>query len=310
VYMVAVPKPEDSEATAVPAASPGIHLTIRPFARINPRGVLLYVVGMPLLLLLGMVLLFRHRRRSVDHGPGPAAETTGGDGMLRSMLRQSGRLARVLSCVVPLAWLAACVDDTGPSAPPVGAISVTTSTTGVGLDPDGYRVIAEGGEGQPIGINETLMLLDVTPRAYSVQLTGVAENCVVQDGATQTILVEADATAELTFAIVCSDEPLPEPPVARLTITDPNAQSVTEDGRLEIVVPPGTFATFTFDAGRSEAGPGSSIEIYEWQSNGVVIDTRERFDFALDEGEYLITLKVTDGAGLSETASATIIVSE
>jgi ABC-2 type transport system permease protein len=76
VYMVAIPKPDGPEATSVPAASPGIHLTIRPFAKINPRGVLLYVLGTPLLLLLGMALLFWYRRRSVDRGQEPAAGAT------------------------------------------------------------------------------------------------------------------------------------------------------------------------------------------------------------------------------------------
>lgn len=76
VYMVAIPRPDGAEATTVPAASPGIHLTIRPFARINPRGVLAYVVGTPLLLLLGMGLLFRYRRRSIDRVPEPTTAAT------------------------------------------------------------------------------------------------------------------------------------------------------------------------------------------------------------------------------------------
>jgi ABC-2 family transporter len=71
VYMVAIPKPDGPEATSAPVASPGIHLTIRPFAKINPRGVLLYVLGTPILLLLAMALLFRYRRRSIDRGPEP-----------------------------------------------------------------------------------------------------------------------------------------------------------------------------------------------------------------------------------------------
>jgi hypothetical protein len=72
VYMVVIPKPDGPEATSHPVTSSGIHLTIRPFAKINPRGVLLYVLGTPLLLLLAMVLLVRYRRRSTDQGVAPS----------------------------------------------------------------------------------------------------------------------------------------------------------------------------------------------------------------------------------------------
>jgi hypothetical protein len=85
---------------------------------------------------------------------------------------------------------------------------------------------------------------------------------------------------------------------------------VTEGGELVVTVPAGTFASFTFDASGSEPGAGSAISAYEWQSNGFTIGTLATFTFALDEGEYLITLKVTNSAGLSETASATINVTE
>jgi hypothetical protein len=191
-----------------------------------------------------------------------------------------------------------------------GSISVTTSTSGPEPDPDGYSVSVDGGEGQPIGTNATLTLADFTPRTYSVQLGGVADNCVIVGGATQAVPVEADGTAEVTFELNCSSEPPPEPPAARLTITDDDGQSVTEGGQLEVTVPASTFASFTFDASRSEPGAGSAITAYEWQSNGAPISTLQTFDFALDEGEFLITLKVTNSAGLSETASATIIVTE
>jgi hypothetical protein len=227
--------------------------------------------------------------------------------MNRIPLRQG--LLLVWSALAPL-WLASCVSDSGPSGPVFGSIAIITVTGGPEPDSDGYSVSVDGGGGQPIGTNATLTLDDFSPRAYSVQLGGVASNCVALDGATQTVLVEAGATAEVTFELNCSSEPLPEPPAARLTITDEDQQSVTEGGQLEVTVPPGTFASFTFDASRSEPGAGSAITAYEWQSNGAPISTLQTFEFALDEGEFLITLKVTNSAGLSETASATIIVKE
>jgi ABC-2 type transport system permease protein len=68
VYMVAVPKPAGPKATSHPVASSGIHLTVTPFTRLNPGGVLPYAIGGPVLLLLGIILVQRIRRRGVDTG--------------------------------------------------------------------------------------------------------------------------------------------------------------------------------------------------------------------------------------------------
>jgi hypothetical protein len=142
-----------------------------------------------------------------------------------------------------------------------------------------------------------------------VELDGIAENCVALNGRSQTVLVEPEATAEVTFEFSCGDEPIGDPPTALLTITSGN-ESANEAGVLEVTVPAGTSATFTFDASRSEPGEGSTITAYEWQSNGVTIGTTSTFELDLDEGEWVITLTVTNSAGLSETATATIVVAE
>jgi ABC-2 type transport system permease protein len=68
VYMVVIPEPEAADATSHPIASSGIHLTVAPFTRLNPAGVLPYVIGGPVALGLGMFLLYRFRRRQIDAG--------------------------------------------------------------------------------------------------------------------------------------------------------------------------------------------------------------------------------------------------
>jgi len=68
VYMVLIPAPDGQEATSQPMASSGIHLTVTPFTRLNPGGVLPYVIGGPLVVLLVILVLFRLRRRSIDTG--------------------------------------------------------------------------------------------------------------------------------------------------------------------------------------------------------------------------------------------------
>ena len=68
IYMVAIPQPDGQGVTSQPVASPGIHLTVTPFTRLNPGGVLPYVIGTPLIVLAGIHLLNRLRRREVDVG--------------------------------------------------------------------------------------------------------------------------------------------------------------------------------------------------------------------------------------------------
>ena len=68
VYMVVVPEPEGQDATSQVLASSGIHLTVTPFTKLNPGGVLPYAIGGPIVLILGIILLYRMRRRKIDTG--------------------------------------------------------------------------------------------------------------------------------------------------------------------------------------------------------------------------------------------------
>jgi len=68
VYMVVIPAPRAEQETSQPVASSGIHLTVTPFTRLNPGGVLPYVIGGPVVVLLGVVLVYRLRRRGIDMG--------------------------------------------------------------------------------------------------------------------------------------------------------------------------------------------------------------------------------------------------
>jgi ABC-2 type transport system permease protein len=68
VYMVVVPEPDGPEATSQPVASAGIHLTVNPFTRLNPGGVIPVVLTMPGVVVLAMGLVFLVRRQGVDTG--------------------------------------------------------------------------------------------------------------------------------------------------------------------------------------------------------------------------------------------------
>src|SRR5690349_5275540 len=98
-------------------------------------------------------------------------------------------------------------DITCAALPPTtGDLKVTTSTTGSNLDPDGYTVSVDGGAGQPITINNStgVTFTALTAGSHSVALSGVAANCTVSGGATQTVNITANQTATLAFAVTCA----------------------------------------------------------------------------------------------------------
>jgi hypothetical protein len=71
VYMVVVPAPSAPEKTSHPVTSSGIHLTVKPFTRLNPGGVLPYAIGGPILILVIILGINRLRRQGMDSG-GPS----------------------------------------------------------------------------------------------------------------------------------------------------------------------------------------------------------------------------------------------
>ena len=68
VYMVLLPAPGSSETTSYPIASQGIHLTVAPFTRLNPGGVLPFALGGPIVVLVISLFVYRRRRQQIDLG--------------------------------------------------------------------------------------------------------------------------------------------------------------------------------------------------------------------------------------------------
>jgi Bacterial Ig-like domain (group 3)/Bacterial Ig-like domain (group 1) len=90
--------------------------------------------------------------------------------------------------------------------PSVGSIKVTTSTSGPDQDGDGYRFSVDGGQAEGIGVNESQTVGNLAPGAHTVQLSGVAPNCAVDDASKQAT-VTAGATATVAFTITCTEIP-------------------------------------------------------------------------------------------------------
>ena len=68
VYMTLIPEPAGAESTSHPVTSAGIHLTVEPFTRLNPGGVLPFAIGGPVLLLIITYFVYRRRRQQIDMG--------------------------------------------------------------------------------------------------------------------------------------------------------------------------------------------------------------------------------------------------
>ena len=86
----------------------------------------------------------------------------------------------------------------------VGAIAITTQTSGDELDPDGYQVVVDGGAPAAIGINGSLTAAGLAPGDHTVALQDVAANCSVAGGNPRTVAVTAGQTAAAAFTVTCS----------------------------------------------------------------------------------------------------------
>ena len=132
----------------------------------------------------------------------------------------------------PGTWLATVLALNPGTAQALGNLTVSTSTTGSNLDPDGYTVAVDGGPGQAIGINGSLSFTNLAAGSHSVTLSGVAANCTVSGGNSQTVSVPSGGTATAAFTVSCSAT------TGNLTVTtstsgsslDPDGYTVTVDG--------------------------------------------------------------------------------
>src|SRR6185436_19277007 len=75
------------------------------------------------------------------------------------------------------------------TAPPpqTGDLSVSTSTTGLNVDPDGYTLTLDGSTTRAIGTNASTTFSALPAGSHTVVLSGVAGNCSVSGGACRTV---------------------------------------------------------------------------------------------------------------------------
>ncbi|MGZ5384770.1 MAG: hypothetical protein ACXWH0_12380 [Acidimicrobiia bacterium] len=103
---------------------------------------------------------------------------------------------------VPLVGLACAGDgSTDVVLPP---LRITTATSGLEIDSDGYTVSIDGQAARAIGLNTTLTINLIATGQHTVELSGVAGNCLVGGPNPQTVSVVEGTTTTSAFEITCS----------------------------------------------------------------------------------------------------------
>ena len=161
-------------------------------------------------------------------------------------------LTAALGAAAPVATSAPF--DVAPAPlPPPGGLTVTTTTTGANLDPDGYTVMVDGSASQTIAPSGSVTFTNLTPGSHTVTLSGVAANCTVTGGGSRTVTVTSGGTATTAFSVSCSAT------TGNLMVTtttsgssqEPDGYTATLDGGSSQAI--GTSASVTF----SGLAPGS-----------------------------------------------------
>jgi hypothetical protein len=141
--------------------------------------------------------------------------------------------------------------------PPGGAVTVTTATTGDQPDPDGYGVSVDDGAAVPAALNETVTIAQLAPGSHQVALTGIADNCRLQEDNPQTVTVVVGETTAVAFTLRC--------PVATVSRWSPQ----TSGTRFPLVDLWGFSGSDVFTVGQSDLTFESVILHYDgtgWSS--------------------------------------------
>ncbi|HYU88974.1 MAG TPA: hypothetical protein VE966_00920 [Gemmatimonadales bacterium] len=160
-----------------------------------------------------------------------------------------------LSVTIPLAGTGSVTFTVSCAAQPppaqTGDLTVSTSTTGSNVDPDGYTLTLDGSTTRAIGTNASTTFSALPAGSHTVVLSGVAGNCSVSGGTSRTVNVPAGGTASTSFAVSCT---APPPQTGDLTVStsttgsnvDPDGYTLTLDGSTTRAI--GTNASTTFSA--------------------------------------------------------------
>jgi hypothetical protein len=91
----------------------------------------------------------------------------------------------------------------------VGDLAISMITTGQDLDLDGYLLAVDGGQPQPVGVNETVVVPGLPVGLHEIELSSLAANCTVGGGNLRSVTVAFGVTVAGTFDVTCTKIPLP-----------------------------------------------------------------------------------------------------
>jgi alpha-tubulin suppressor-like RCC1 family protein len=100
-------------------------------------------------------------------------------------------------------------EETAECHPSVSSLVVTTVTSGSGSDVDGYRVNLDDVLWEDIGVDGSVMIVDVPEGEHVVTLEDVALNCTVEGDNPRSVIVPAGGVAETTFNVDCVEAKSP-----------------------------------------------------------------------------------------------------
>jgi hypothetical protein len=166
-----------------------------------------------------------------------------------------------------------------------GSLTVTTSTTGSNLDPDGYTVTVDGSASQPIATNGSVTFTGPAGD-HQIALSGVAGNCTVSGANPRAVNVPAGGTATTTFSVSCAGAPPPPPPAGR----------VTGQGQVGTAAPqPGNnVQTFDFDVRADLTGRFTGTDYSDLHPGGVPATLTT--DHSADPATSITALRSSSGA--------------
>lgn len=152
-------------------------------------------------------------------------------------------------------------------SPTTGTIQVTTST-GTPADPDGYQLLLDGVETQPIATSATVMIPGVAPGTHTVGLGGVAAECQVDGDNPRSVTVPADGTVQAVFGVTCAATTSLNLRIDGWQLTQ-SVQSPAGDVPL-VTNRDGYLRVFVVSSAANTAAPGVRVRLYR---NGGLIET-------------------------------------
>jgi len=87
--------------------------------------------------------------------------------------------------------------------PPETGVRLTTTTTGLDLDADGYRVTVDGTDIGVIPVND-MALIRLDPGSRTIALNDLAPNCSSADSLSQIVTIVDTQLSPVTFALTCT----------------------------------------------------------------------------------------------------------